>query len=193
MLTEGVSRSVERKNINLKDIVFKYICSTDDEIPLLYSHLKYFMDDYDWHQISELIHDKHYDASHKFIQRFKDKLNPALSAYIKYAVDEKDVPKSISNRIFVMTEEDFDEDNINESILFQEIPVSVLRKYSKVVNWKMVLKYQNLSEETIEQFANELDWADISRYCKLSESFLEKYVERVSWEEILLNRYLSED
>lgn len=192
MLTEGVLQSVENKNINLKDIVFKYICSTNDDVPLLVLYLQYFMDNYDWHQISKLIHNKHYDASHKFIQQFKDKLHPALSAYIKYAIDEKDVPNSISNRIFVMTEKDFNEDNINESILFQEIPISVLQKYSKAINWKMISKYQNLSEETIELFANELDWVDISEYCTLSESFIEKHGKKVDWTKILLNQNISD-
>lgn len=193
MLTEGVLQSIENKNMNLKDIVFKYICSTNDDVPLLDLHLKYFMDKYDWHQISKLIHNKNYDASHTFIQKFKDKLNPELNAYMEYAIDEKDVPNSISNRMFVMAEKDFNEDNINESLLFQEVPVSVLQKYSKIIHWGMVSKYQNFSEDSIELFANKLDWVDISEYRTLSESFIEKHGEKVDWKRILLNQNISEN
>lgn len=192
MLTEGILQSIENKNINLKNIVFKYICETDDKIPFLEPHLKYFMDYYDWYEISQFIHDKKYDATHTFIQKFKDNLNPALNAYMKYAMDEKDVPDSISNRMFVMEEEDFNEDNINETLLYQEIPVSVLHKYSKIIHWGMVSKYQNLSEDSIDLFADKLNWADISEYRTLSESFIENHAERVDWKQILKNQNISE-
>ena len=47
--------------------------------------------------------------------------------------------------------------------------------------WKMISRFQDLSEEFIERHADEVDWFWISEDQKLSEDFIERHADEVDW------------
>lgn len=120
MLTEGIRNG----SLSLKQTVFKYICSTEDGIPFLKSHFNNSMDEYDWKEISLKIMNKEYYVSHRFVEMLKRKLEPEISFYLKYALTEYDcdrIPEDLNHRIFIMEENDYTENNVNDALYYQNI------------------------------------------------------------------------
>ena len=61
------------------------------------------------------------------------------------------------------------------------------------VDWRMVSKKQNLSEDFIREFADKVSWSNISYRQKLSEDFIREFKDKVSWSIISYYQKLSED
>ena len=61
------------------------------------------------------------------------------------------------------------------------------------VDWRMVSKKQNLSEDFIREFADKVSWSIISYSQKLSEDFIREFADKVSWSIISYYQKLSED
>ena len=74
--------------------------------------------------------------------------------------------------------------NLSDELLIQE--------FQNKVNWYLVSRFQELSEEFIEKFQDKVDWASISVQQKLSESFIEKFQDDISWNCISMKQKLSE-
>lgn len=190
MLTEGIGRD----SLSLKKTIFKYICGTDDRIPFLKVHFNNNMDNYDWKEISLKILRNEYNVSHRFVEMFRRKLDPEISRYLQYALTENDdIPEDCIHRMLVMEEEDYDENNVNDSIYYQNIPNSILLKYRNIIDWRSVSRYQKLSENKIDMFASYVHWPYISIYQKFSQSFVEKYMYMLSWSNVSLNLLIDEE
>ena len=53
-----------------------------------------------------------------------------------------------------------------------------------VKNWRLISKYQKLSEKFIEEFEDRVDWDEISEHQELSKQFCYKHKKDVNWASI---------
>lgn len=172
MLTEGIRSG----SLSLKKTVLKYICSTEDRILFLKIHFNNNMDEHDWKEISMKIINKEYHVSHSFVEMFKRKLELEISFYLKYALTENDcnmIPEDFIHRIFVMEEKDYTENIVNDALYYQNIPNSILLKYINIIDWRSILRFQQLSENTIDMFSNYLHWPFVSHNSSDDTYFIE--------------------
>lgn len=103
------------------------------------------------------------------------------------------LPDYLNHRLFVMKESDYNENNVNDALYYQNIPDNILFKYSNVIDWRLLSKYQKLSENTIDMFANYLHWPFISQYQNFKQSPADKYMYTLSWSNVSSNLLLSEE
>ena len=72
---------------------------------------------------------------------------------------------------------------IDRYIHYQKIPESLIEKHQNVLSerdWRIIVQYQDLSEEFMNKYADKLGWFLILTNQNLSESFLKNHINEIS-------------
>ena len=60
-------------------------------------------------------------------------------------------------------------------------------------NWKLISRYQELSEEFIDKYSDRVYWDLISQYQQLSKEFIKKYREKIDIYCLYNNKVINTD
>lgn len=85
----------------------------------------------------------------------------------------------------------------NHVAIYQDLTPYFIDRYTLIerlspLNWKLVLKFQKLSDEYLEKNLYRLDFKMLSYNRYTSENFIEKYKDKFFWKILCANRKLSE-
>ena len=86
-------------------------------------------------------------------------------------------------------------DEINWIIVSRNIQLSeeFIREFQDKIDWYYISEYQKLSEDFIRKFQDKVDWGYISICQKLSENFIREFQNKVNWDFISQYQKLSKD
>jgi len=68
-----------------------------------------------------------------------------------------------------------------------------LTKLLSNIEWNLISRKIELSENLIQEFQDQVNWDNISFYQKLSENFIRKFQDKINWKYISYRQKLSED
>lgn len=89
----------------------------------------------------------------------------------------------------LMTEEEFNSLNSLERMAIE----TEARKANCYLDWHILTRYANFTEDTIRKFADKVDWTEVSRYAHLSDKFIEEFKDKLNWEELTQHHKFSKD
>lgn len=94
------------------------------------------------------------------------------------------------------TEEQLIEDlKTNKQFYFRyNIPLKLIEKYSKKLDWRMISLYQKgLTQKFIEKHSKKIVWDQLGANQKFTEKFMLKHATKLRWDYLLENQVLSEN
>lgn len=80
----------------------------------------------------------------------------------------------------LMTEEEFNSLNSLERMAIE----TEARKVNGYLDWHILTRYGNFTEDTIRKFADRIDWTEVSRYPHIGEAFIEEFKDKLNWSEL---------
>lgn len=80
----------------------------------------------------------------------------------------------------LMTEEEFNSLNSLERMAIE----AEARKANGYLDWHILTRYGNFTEDTVRKFADRIDWNEVSHYKHIREAFIEEFKDKLNWQEL---------